>query len=181
MGGKSSRASNPNLREFILNNALFVAIAAAVVALATFAFVTDAPAYAGTAPATCANCHVMDSMYENYYHAGHHAFAVCAECHLPHDNVVTYYVEKGRQGMHDVLVFGTAQTPQVIQLSPRSKAIVQQNCVRCHESAVESIMVGVQPFERDCWECHRSVAHGPRGASVVPFQDSSLYPSKHGE
>ena len=67
MGGKSSQPSSTSPREFILKNALYVAIAAAVIALAAFAFVTDAPAYAGTAAATCANCHVMDLMYENYY------------------------------------------------------------------------------------------------------------------
>jgi cytochrome c nitrite reductase small subunit len=181
VGGKSSLERSANLREFILKNAPYLALAAAVVALAVFAFVTDAPAYAGTASATCANCHVMDSMYENYYHAAHHAWAVCADCHLPHTNIVAYYFEKGRQGMHDVYVFGTGQTPPVIHISDHSKSIVQQNCVRCHESAVESIMVGAQPFERDCWECHRNVAHGPRGAAVVPYQDSSLYLLEHGE
>jgi cytochrome c nitrite reductase small subunit len=181
MGGNRSPASSTTRREFILKNPLFLAIAAAIAALGAFTFVADAPAYAGTASATCANCHVMDSMYENYYHAGHHAWAVCAQCHLPHDNLVTYYIEKGRQGMHDVYVFGTAQTPQVISLSDHSKRIVQGNCVRCHEAAVESIMVGAQPFERDCWDCHRNVAHGPRGAAVAPYQDSSLYLREQGE
>ncbi len=160
---------------------LLPALAAAVVALGAFAFVTDAPAYAGTAPATCANCHVMDSMYENYYHAAHHTWAVCADCHLPHDNEVDYYYEKGRLGMHDVYVFSTGQTPQVIDISDHSQDIVQQNCIRCHASTVESIMVGAQPFERRCWECHRNIAHGPRAASLLPYQDSSLYPSQKGE
>jgi cytochrome c nitrite reductase small subunit len=165
----------------MLKNLPYVAIAAALVALVAFLFVTDAPAYAGTASATCANCHVMDSMYENYYHAGHHTSTVCAECHLPHENMVVYYYEKGRQGMHDVYVFGTGTAPQVINISDHSKAIVQHNCIRCHESTVESVMVGVQPFERDCWECHRTVAHGPRGASIAPYQDSKLYPLENGD
>jgi len=181
MGGKSSRRSWTNLPEFILKNSVILAILAAAAALTVFAFVTNAPAYAGTASSTCANCHVMDAMYENYYHAGHHTSTVCAECHLPHENAVIYYYEKGRQGMHDVYVFGTGQTPQVINITDHSKRIVQQNCVRCHESAVESIMIGAQPFERDCWECHRNVAHGPRGAAAVPYQDSSLYPPQQGE
>ncbi len=164
-----------------LKNPLVLAAAAALIALATFAFVTDAPAYAGTAPSTCANCHVMDSMYENYYHAGHHTWTVCAECHLPHDNLVDYYYEKGRQGMHDVYVFGTGQAPAVFNLSVHSKGIVQQNCIRCHESTVETIMAGAQPFERNCWDCHRNIAHGARGASDVPYQDSSLYPLGKGD
>src|SRR5512134_2212527 len=67
----------------ILKHPLFMAGAAAAVALGLFAFVTEAPAYAGTASETCANCHVMDSMYENYYRAAHHQWAECADCHLP--------------------------------------------------------------------------------------------------
>jgi cytochrome c nitrite reductase small subunit len=165
----------------ILRSPLRLALAATVMAMAVFVFVTDAPAYAGTASATCANCHVMDSMYENYYHAAHHAWAVCADCHLPHANAAIYYFEKGLQGMHDVFVFSTGQTPQVINISDHSARIVQQNCVRCHEATVESIMAGEQPFERDCWACHRNVAHGPRGAALVPQQDSNLYTLEKGE
>ena len=157
---------------------LLAAVAAAVAALGTLAFVTDAPAYAGTASATCANCHVMDSMYENHYHAAHQSWTECADCHLPHDNLVDYYFEKGRQGMHDVYVFGTGQTPELIRLGDHSGTIVQHNCIRCHEEAVEAIMVGARPFGRRCWECHRSSAHGGRGASDAPYQDSSLYPAE---
>lgn len=163
-----------------LKISVLLAVAAAAVALGAFVFVTDAPAYGGTASETCANCHVMDSMYENYYHAGHQRWAECADCHLPHDNEVNYYFEKGRQGMHDVYVFGTGQVPELISLSAKSRGIVQQNCIRCHEAVIEPIMVGAQPFERDCWECHRQVAHGPRGASIVTYQDSNLYPPGNG-
>ena len=181
VGGEPPRASQTEPRRLRFDWALLLAIAAAVIALGVFVFVTDAPAYAGTASATCANCHVMDSMYENYYHAAHHAWAVCAECHLPHDNVVDYYYEKGRLGMHDVYIFSTGQTPQVIDISLHSKQIVQQNCIRCHQSTVESILAGAQPFERSCWECHRTAAHGPRGAALLPYQDSNLYPPEKGE
>ena len=182
MGGQApERASSTNQLDRTQKVLFFVAVAAAVFGLGAFAFVTDAPAYAGTASATCANCHVMDSMYENHYHAAHRAWTVCADCHLPHQNAVAYYFEKGRQGMHDVYVFGTGQTPQVIDISQHSKEIVQQNCIRCHQAAVETIMAGAQPFTRDCWECHRGVAHGPRGASLDPYQDLSLYPPQKGE
>ena len=181
MGGSDSPGRSTNSADRTLKIALFIALAAAAVALGAFVFVTDAPAYAGTASATCANCHVMDSLYENYYHAAHHSWAECADCHLPHDNEVNYYFEKGRQGMHDVYVFGTGQAPEVINLSAKSKGIVQGNCLRCHQAVVEPIMVGAQPFDRDCWECHRNVAHGPRAASIVPYQDSDLYPPGYGD
>jgi cytochrome c nitrite reductase small subunit len=157
---------------------IFIAIAAAVIALGFFVFVTDAPAYGGSAPETCANCHVMDLQYENWYHAAHEKVTECVDCHLPHDNFVIYYLEKGRQGAKDVFAFTTGNIPIVIRASERSQNIIQQNCIRCHNDTVENILMGAQSFDRQCWDCHRSVAHGARGISEVPYQDSSLYPTK---
>ena len=162
----------------MFRNLLFYAIAAAVIALGTFVYVTDMFSYAGTESETCANCHVMDLNYENYYHSAHRNWAECSSCHLPHNNIVNYYIEKGRQGMHDVYVFSTGQTPEVIRANEHSKGIIQENCVHCHEKTVENIMMGTQPFDRYCWECHRSIAHGERGISITPYQDSNFYPTK---
>jgi cytochrome c nitrite reductase small subunit len=162
-----------------MSRLLFIlAIAAAAIALGFFVFVTDAPAYGGSAPETCANCHVMDSQYENWYHAPHENFTECVDCHLPHDNAVVYYLEKGRQGAKDVYAFTTGNIPVQIRASEKSKGIIQENCVRCHEETVESITMGAQPFDRYCWDCHRSISHGERGASIVPHQDSVIYPAK---
>jgi cytochrome c nitrite reductase small subunit len=155
-----------------------LAIAAVVISLSVFVYVTDATAYAGTASETCNNCHVMDPMYENYYHAAHQDWAECADCHLPHQNMAAYYVEKGRQGAHDVYVFSTGRTPEVIRANENSRKIIQSNCLRCHAETVEDIVMGAQTFDRQCWDCHRAVAHGPRGLSNQPFQDSALYPTK---
>ena len=157
---------------------LFVAIAAAVCALGLFVYVTGAPAYAGTNPGTCNNCHVMDSQYENWYHAGHAEAATCVECHLPHDNPVSYWIAKMKTGMHDVYVFSTGQAPVMIRATDETKRTIQANCVRCHAPTVENMLAGPQPFDRNCWDCHRSVAHGSRGISIVPVQDAVLYPSK---
>ena len=156
----------------------FIAIGAAVIALGFFVYVTDAPAYGGSAPETCANCHVMDAQYENWFHAPHERVAECVDCHLPHENIAAYYLEKGRQGAKDVHAFTTGNIPVAIRASEESRAIIQSNCIRCHESTVESIMMGAQPFDRDCWECHRDVSHGTRGVSGVPYQGSFIYPVK---
>jgi cytochrome c nitrite reductase small subunit len=155
-----------------------IAVLATVIALGFFAFVTDAPAYAGSAPETCNNCHTMDSQYENWVHAPHENWAKCTDCHLPHENVVAYYLEKGRQGMKDTYAFTTGNIPVAIRASARTQAIIQENCIRCHEEKVENVIMGAQPFDRNCWDCHRTVAHGSRGISLVPYQDSVLYPSK---
>ncbi len=157
---------------------LLIASAVFVVAMGVFMLTTDAAAYAGTQAETCNNCHVMNPMYENYYHAAHQRAAECADCHLPHENVIAYYLEKGRQGAHDVYVFSTGTTPELIRANEHSRVIIQSNCIRCHEETVESILMGPQVFDRNCWDCHRDVAHGARGMSTSPFQDSTFYPVK---
>jgi cytochrome c nitrite reductase small subunit len=146
---------------------LGIAILAAVIALGYFAFVTDAPAYGGSAPETC-----------NKYHAPHEKWTECVDCHLPHENIVVYYLEKGRQGAKDVYAFTTGNIPVAIRASDKTKSIIQDNCLRCHKNMVESIVMGTQPFDRHCWDCHRAVSHGSRGLSIVPYQDAILYPTK---
>ena len=155
-----------------------IAIVVAVIALGFFAYVTDAPAYGGSDPETCANCHVMDSQYENWYHAPHEKVTECVDCHLPHENKVVYYLEKGRQGAKDVYAFTTGNIPVAIRASEKTKGIIQTNCLRCHEDTVESVVMGAQPYDRYCRDCHRSVSHGRRGLSDVPYQDTELYPVK---
>ena len=157
---------------------IITAIAAAVIALGFFVYVTDAPAYGGSAAETCANCHVMDSQYENWYHAPHERVTECVDCHLPHENIAAYYLEKGRQGAKDVYAFTTGNIPVAIRASEKTKNIIQSNCIRCHETTVETVMMGPQPFDRFCWDCHRAVSHGKRGASGASFQDSVIYPVK---
>lgn len=157
---------------------LILAIVAAVIALGLFVFVTDAPAYGGSAPETCANCHVMDSQYENWYHAPHENFTECVDCHLPHENKIVYYLEKGRQGAKDVYAFTTGNIPVAIRASERTKEIIQTNCIRCHEDTVETVMMGAQSYDRNCWDCHRNVSHGARGESLAPYQDAVIYPAK---
>ena len=76
---------------------IILAITAAIFSLGYFVFVSDAAAYGGNTPENCANCHVMDSQYENWYHGAHENFAKCTDCHLPHDNFAVYYAEKGRR------------------------------------------------------------------------------------
>ena len=152
-----------------------IAVSALAIALGVFVFTTEAPSYAGTDPQTCANCHVMDSAYENWFHAPHERFATCVECHLPHQNLAVYWIEKGRTGMHDVYMFTTGQIPVAIRAKPETKKIIQDNCIRCHKATVEGIMAGMQPFDRQCWDCHRTVAHGQRGITINPRQDSGTY------
>ncbi|MFO7584997.1 MAG: cytochrome c nitrite reductase small subunit [Anaerolineales bacterium] len=157
---------------------LVIAAVAAVMSLGTFTYISGAVPMMGSSPETCATCHVMDAVYENWFHARHGNVAKCVDCHLPHDNIVNYWVVKGQTGMHDVYMFSTGQIPDAIRAKHESKEVVQGNCVRCHEKSVDAVVMGPMDNDRFCWECHRNVAHGPRGISTSPMQDSDLYPSK---
>ncbi len=118
----------------------------------------------------------MDSQYQGWAHAAHATVAVCTDCHLPHQNLLSYYIYKGYSGMKDVLSFTFKTYPDAIRATRQTDAILQANCIRCHADTVDALLAGAQPFGQACWSCHRSVAHGPRGLSVAAFQESEVYP-----
>lgn len=138
-----------------------------------FMYVTDMPRYVTSSPRTCTNCHVMDAAYENWYHAPHANVTKCVDCHLPHGNFVPYYYVKFASGLHDVYYFSTGITPIAIRAHPATRKIIQSNCIRCHAETVSNI--AAHDLGRNCWDCHRSVAHGVRGITLLPVQDSILY------
>ncbi len=110
-------------------------------------------------PAFCASCHVMEAEYEAWFHQGAHRRKNCVDCHLPGENPVAHYVWKSIDGMKDVVVFHSGRVPDDIRLSEHGREVVQANCVRCHETAVEMI-----DTQRTCWDCHRRIAHKRTGA-----------------
>lgn len=154
---------------------IFTGLAFLLAALGVFAWAADAPAYLGHEAATCNNCHVMDTQYEGWLRAPHRQWTDCVACHIPHDNFVHYWFYKGKSGMKDVYSFVTRSYPQAIRANSETVAIVQDNCVRCHLDTVEGMLTAGQPLDRNCWDCHRSVAHGERGLSLYPYQDSEVY------
>jgi cytochrome c nitrite reductase small subunit len=154
---------------------IIIGISVLIITLGVFVWVTDASSYLRHDPSTCANCHVMDAAYENWYHAAHERFADCNDCHLPHQNIAAYYLYKGYSGMKDVVSFTTGRYPDAIRAEQLTKSIVQDNCLRCHEDTVSSILAGDLPFDRNCWDCHRTVMHGERGISLSPYQDVVVY------
>lgn len=132
-------------------------------------YVTDFTAYLGNNPATCNNCHVMDGAYESWYHSGHKEWTSCNDCHTPHALIPKYYV-KALSGYHHVSAFTLGNIPNAIRAKEESREIVQDNCIRCHDDTVADIMEGPMAFDRYCFDCHRSVAHGERGVSLLPYQ-----------
>lgn len=152
---------------------IIIGILALLVVVGVGLYVSDFTAYLGNNPTTCNNCHVMDAVYESWYHGGHKIWADCNDCHTPHDIIPKYYI-KALSGYHHVTAFFFGDIPDAIRAKDSSRRIVQENCKRCHEETVAQINISQMPdgsgADRYCFECHRSVAHGERGISVLPYQ-----------
>lgn len=116
-------------------------------------------------PEFCASCHVMEAEYESWQHQGAHRRQACVDCHLPHDNLASYYVWKSIDGMKDVFVFHSGRVPERIEISERGQGFIQGNCIRCHSAAVDRML----STKRPCWECHRRLQHRLTG-SFPPVQ-----------
>lgn len=157
----------------------FIIGAIALLAVAiTGMYVTDFTAYLGNNPTTCNNCHVMDYVYEGWYHAGHQEWTTCNDCHTPHP-LIPKYIVKAQSGYHHVTAFMFRDIPDAIRAKESSRQVIQENCIRCHEDAVENLDMGItytpEEEERYCFECHRSVAHGARGLTLLPYQHTEEY------
>lgn len=109
-------------------------------------------------PEFCAACHVHESHYEAWFHVGAHRSLKCVDCHLPGESLAAHYVWKSIDGMRDVAVFYSGRAPDILELTDHAKAVLQANCIRCHEGRVAMI-----DQQRPCWECHRFVQHRRAG------------------
>ncbi len=110
-------------------------------------------------PGFCVSCHVMESSYEAWIHAGAHRRNYCVDCHLPHENMPAHYAWKAIDGFKDMVVFYSGSVPDRITISSHGKKVLQANCIRCHEATVTMI-----DKERKCWECHKRITHKLSGA-----------------
>ena len=147
----------------------FLGLVALVAVIGVGFYVTDFTAYLGNNPTTCNNCHVMDAVYESWYHGAHKNWANCSDCHTPHDLIPKYLV-KAENGYHHVTAFSFGNIPAAIRAREVSRDIVQENCIRCHEDTVDVMLDVEGQTDRYCFDCHRTVAHGERGISLLPYQ-----------
>jgi len=149
---------------------LIVGLIGLVIIIGMGMVVTNFSVYLGDDPTACNNCHVMDSAYEGWFHAGHSRVATCTDCHVPHD-FVPKYLMKAYSGMNHVLHFTLGDIPEPLRAQNYTRDIIQTNCIRCHANTVSEIADGGMDAGRNCVFCHRSVAHGLRGMSILPYQD----------
>ena len=147
---------------------LFFGLAALAVALGFGLYTGNAAQYLGSDPATCNNCHVMDAEYEGWAHGPHALRAACIDCHAPHAFIPKYIV-KAQSGINDLYHFALGLVPEQIHAKPATDRIIQANCIRCHQETVSMVAESQADSGRYCFDCHRTVAHGPRGISLLPY------------
>lgn len=102
----------------------------------------------------CIGCHAMESQYEAWMHSGAHRRKDCVECHLPNENKFVHYLWKSIDGLKDLIVFHSGQVPERIMISSHGRKVLQNNCIRCHETTVMAIET-----DRQCWSCHKRISH----------------------
>jgi cytochrome c nitrite reductase small subunit len=118
--------------------------------------------YLSSDPTACTNCHIMQDYYDTWQKASHHHVAVCVDCHLPHD-FVGKYVAKADNGFFHSLAFTLENFHEPIQIKPRNRRIVQENCIACHQDIVNQMLPASTHGEMlQCVHCHADVGHGPQ-------------------
>ncbi len=120
--------------------------------------------YLSTDPRACVNCHVMNEQYDAWLKSGHRHAATCVECHLP-DRGLAKWLAKADHGFRHSMAFTLQNFKEPIEITRTDRAIVQVNCVRCHESLVHAIAADARTSRQglDCTHCHAGAGHGAGG------------------
>lgn len=120
----------------------------------------------------CNNCHVMNEVYADYMSGPHSKEvdgkprATCAECHLPH-SFIPKWIAKAQSGLGHAyaFTFKLDSLPTNLSATPKSKEIVQQNCIDCHSRIAENVVNATTIPEHSgkealsCVSCHKDVGH----------------------
>jgi cytochrome c nitrite reductase small subunit len=135
--------------------------------------------YFSTDPRACVNCHIMRPQYDGWQKSSHHTVAVCIDCHLPHD-FVPKYLAKAENGYRHSQKFTAQDFVEPIIVQPAGVAILQDNCVRCHDSLVAEMNAPALGHgeSTDCLHCHRNVGHGEAARLGGRLLQSELDPEE---
>ena len=131
--------------------------------LGTFTFTyAHGLSYFSNDPRACMNCHIMREHFDGWQKSPHHAVATCNDCHTPHA-FIPKYLSKAENGFWHSKGFTLQDFHEPIMIRPHNSAVLQQNCVSCHEQIVDGINTHRGDPQRmlDCVHCHREVGHGP--------------------
>ncbi|QDH78638.1 cytochrome c nitrite reductase small subunit [Echinicola soli] len=156
-----------------------IVLVAAIVGLGIYVLkLSNAASYLSDDPQACVNCHLMTPQYITWTHSSHREVAHCNDCHVPHDNVFNKYFFKAKDGLYHASIFTLRKEPEVIRALAPSQAVIQSNCIRCHQDQITDAKMTAtitnhqeMRTDRTCWECHRDVPHGKvKSLSSVGYQ-----------
>ncbi len=129
--------------------------------------ISNAASYLSDESETCINCHIMRPEYLTWQHSSHKTVTKCNDCHVPQNNIIRKYYFKATDGMRHSTIFALRNEPQVIRIGEPGKAVVQENCIRCHIDLVSSVSISAvngmnykSGEGKLCWGCHVEVPHG---------------------
>jgi cytochrome c nitrite reductase small subunit len=120
-------------------------------------------------PKACVNCHIMQPQYDAWQKSSHHQVAVCIDCHLP-EAFIPKYLAKAENGWRHGEKFTTQRFVEPIVVQAKGRAILQENCLRCHGEVAHQI-AGDQSDEAllPCTHCHFGVGHGDKAGLGGPI------------
>lgn len=166
---------------------VLVLIAVMIGLLAYLLYISRAASYLSDDPKTCVNCHVMSSQFASWNHSSHRMVTNCNDCHVPHNNFISHYYFKAKDGLRHSTIFTLRKEPQVIMIRDPGIKVVQQNCKRCHLHLVEGVSAFKVTSRADCsdkgklcWECHRMTPHTRTNSlssapnAFVPLPESAV-------
>lgn len=125
----------------------------------------------------CSSCHEMKPMFEAWEKGPHGPLgnkrgavrAGCVDCHLPHDNVLSYLINKTKFGTNDLMVhfFKGGHDGDYKYWEEKRKErkhfVFVSNCERCHTKLPDNVMhekLKSGEIKGDCLDCHWYVGHG---------------------
>jgi cytochrome c nitrite reductase small subunit len=142
---------------------LFFALLGVCLGLGGYTFYyAQGHSYLSDDPRACVNCHIMRDQYDSWQKSPHHDVATCNDCHTP-KGLIRKYWTKAENGYHHSRAFTLQDFHEPIRIRPKNHEVVQDNCLRCHQSFVGDIIEhrGVMADDVNCVRCHAGVGHGP--------------------
>jgi cytochrome c nitrite reductase small subunit len=166
---------SPRMRRGLAAAALILSLAIGALGglgLYTFHF-AQGLSYLSNDPRACMNCHIMREYYQSWQQNAHHNWAVCNDCHSPH-NIVGKMITKADNGWNHSVKFTLQTYNDPIPIREVNRERLRHNCIACHKEFVSGILTsdkvaaGIDPHtaiareEVDCLRCHHEVGHGAR-------------------
>ncbi|MDQ3023409.1 MAG: cytochrome c nitrite reductase small subunit [bacterium] len=166
---------SPRARSGIALAAVLLSLAVGLLAglgFYTFHF-AQGLSYLSNDPKACMNCHIMREHYDSWSKSAHHNWAVCNDCHSPHDPLGKM-INKADNGWNHSVKFTLQTYTDPIQIREVNRDRLRHNCIACHSGFISAtlndahVAAGADPHvatnreELDCLRCHRDVGHGAR-------------------